>query len=152
MSTALIVHGGAWDIPDDEVAAHRNGCRRALDAGWAVLAAGGGALDAVEAAVRVIEDDPAFDAGVGSVLNEDGIVECDAAIMDGTTLRSGSVAGVQRVRNPITLARHVLASDVVLLVGPGAERFADAAGGARWAPSDLIFEREEVRRRGVRDV
>ncbi|HMP42941.1 MAG TPA: isoaspartyl peptidase/L-asparaginase [Roseiflexaceae bacterium] len=152
MSTALIVHGGAWDIPDDEVAAHRNGCRRALDAGWAVLAACGGALDAVEAAVRVMEDDPAFDAGVGSVLNEDGIVECDAAIMDGTTLRSGSVAGVQRVRNPITLARHVLASDVVLLVGPGAERFADAAGVARCAHADLIVEREVVRWRELREL
>ena len=108
MSFSLIVHGGAWDIPDDEVEAHQDGCRRALDVGWDVLRQGGAALDAVEAAVRALEDAPIFDAGVGSVLNRDGDVELDAAIMDGETLRSGAVAAVRRVRNPITLARRVL--------------------------------------------
>ena len=90
MPLSLIVHGGAWDIPDDEVAEHQDGCRRALEAGWRVLEQGGPALDAVEAAVRVLEDAPIFDAGVGSVLNRDGEVELDAAIMDGRTLRSGA--------------------------------------------------------------
>src|SRR5262245_44214790 len=128
MPLSLVVHGGAWDIPDDEVAAHQEGCRRALDIGWRVLQEGGTALDAVEAAIRALEDAPIFDAGIGSVLNRDGDVELDAAIMDGETLRSGAVAAVRRVRNPITLARRVLESNVILLVGQGAERFAASAG------------------------
>jgi beta-aspartyl-peptidase (threonine type) len=150
MPIALVVHGGAWDIPDDEVAPHRDGCRRACDVGWQVLQAGGSALDAVEAAVRVMEDDPIFDAGTGSVLNVDGIVECDAAIMDGASLHSGAIAAVQRVRDPIALARRVLASQVVLLVGAGAERFADAVGHPRCAHADLIVPREVARWHDVR--
>ena len=142
MPLAMIVHGGAWNIPDDEVEEHQRGCRAALDAGWAVLAQGGPALDAVEAAVRVLEDAPIFDAGVGSVLNRDGIVELDAALMDGETLRSGAVAALQRVRNPITLARRVLESEAVLLVGPGAERFAESVNIPLCEPSELIVERE----------
>jgi beta-aspartyl-peptidase (threonine type) len=145
MPISLIVHGGAWDIPDDEVEEHRAGCRRALDAGWGVLAAGGSALDAVDAAVRALEDAPIFDAGVGSVLNRDGDVELDAAVMDGATLRSGAVAAVRRVRNPIALARRVLESHVVLLVGQGAERFAEAAGVPMCDPAELIVERERRR-------
>lgn len=152
MRPALIVHGGAWDIPDDEVEPHLDGCRAALAAGWQVLEAGGSALDAVEAAVRVLEDAPIFDAGTGSVLNRDGIVELDAAIMDGETLRSGGVAAVQRVPNPITLARRVLESEVVLLVGPGAERFADSCGIPRCAHADLIVERELQRWRELRET
>jgi beta-aspartyl-peptidase (threonine type) len=145
MPISLIVHGGAWDIPDDEVAEHQAGCRAALEAGWQVLDHGGMALDAVEAAVRVLEDAPIFDAGVGSVLNRDGDVELDAAIMDGPTLRSGAVAAVRRVRNPITLARRVLESQVILLVGQGAERFAAAAGLPLCDPAELIVERERAR-------
>jgi beta-aspartyl-peptidase (threonine type) len=145
MPISLIVHGGAWDIPDDEVAEHQAGCRAALAAGWEVLSAGGAALDAVEAAVRVLEDTPIFDAGVGSVLNRDGDVELDAAVMSGETLRSGAVAAVRRVRNPITLARHVLESQVVLLVGQGAERFAESAGVPYCDPAELIVERERRR-------
>src|SRR5215212_7916280 len=145
MPISLIVHGGAWDIPDDEVAEHQAGCRAALEAGWRVLDRGGAALDAVEAAVRVLEDAPIFDAGVGSVLNRDGDVELDAAIMDGPTLRSGAVAAVRRVRNPITLARRVLESQVILLVGPGAERFAESAGLPLCDPAELIVERERTR-------
>lgn len=145
MPIALIVHGGAWAIPDDEVEAHRDGCQRALAAGWQVLAAGGSALDAAEAAVRLLEDTPIFDAGIGSVLNRDGEIELDAAVMDGATLRSGAVAAVQGIRNPITLARRVLESDAVLLVGRGAERFAAQAGIPRCNPAELIVERERGR-------
>ena len=78
MSIAIIVHGGAWAIPDDQVDPHRAGCRAARDAGWSVLANGGSAMDAVEAAVRILEDDPTYDAGVGSILNRGGFVELDA--------------------------------------------------------------------------
>ena len=145
MPLSLIVHGGAWDIPDDEVAEHQAGCRHALEVGWRVLQDGGAALDAVEAAVRALEDAPIFDAGVGSVLNHDGEVELDAAVMEGATLRSGAVAAVRRVRNPITLARRVLESQVILLVGQGAERFAETAGVPFCDPAELIVERERRR-------
>jgi beta-aspartyl-peptidase (threonine type) len=145
VSLALIVHGGAWDIPDDEVAPHLAGCRRALAAGWEALTNGRSALDAVEIAVRIMEDDPTFDAGVGSVLNRDGLVELDAAIMDGATLRSGAVAAVRGIRNPISLARRVLESEAALLVGRGAERFADTVGIERCADEDMIVPRERAR-------
>ncbi|HWQ15939.1 MAG TPA: isoaspartyl peptidase/L-asparaginase [Roseiflexaceae bacterium] len=145
MPLALIVHGGAWDIPDDEVAPHQQGCLAALRAGWQALEGGGAALDAVEAAVRALEDHPIFDAGVGSVLNRDGVAELDAAIQDGATLRSGAVAAVRRVRNPITLARRVLESEVVLLVAEGAERFAAARGVPLCDPAELVVERERAR-------
>jgi beta-aspartyl-peptidase (threonine type) len=95
--------------------------------------------------VRALEDDPTFDAAVGSVLNLDGVVELDAAIMDGETLRSGAVAAVRRIRNPITLARRVLESQVILLAGVGAERFAEAAGVSLCDPAELIVERERER-------
>ncbi|MGQ9550333.1 MAG: isoaspartyl peptidase/L-asparaginase family protein [Roseiflexus sp.] len=145
MPVALIVHGGAWNIPDEEVEPHLAGCRRALVAGWEALVSGRSALDAVEVAVRVMEDDPTFDAGVGSVLNRDGLVELDAAIMDGATLRSGAVAAVRGIRNPISLARRVLESEAVLLVGRGAERFADSVGIERCADEDMIVPRERAR-------
>src|SRR5689334_18319256 len=108
MKPSLIVHGGAWDIPDDAVDACKEGCANALAAGWSILASGGSALDAVEAAVTVLENDPVFDAGYGSHLNADGKVECDAIVMDGATLRAGSAAGLQRIKNPIRLARKIL--------------------------------------------
>ncbi len=143
--TALIVHGGAWAIPDNEVTAHRTGCAAALEAGWAVLEAGGSALEAVEAAVRVLENDPTFDAGVGSFLNAAGEVELDAAMMDGSTMLAGAVAAVQHIRHPITLARRVLDSDYILLVGAGAERFAEEQGVELCASDDLVVERERQR-------
>src|SRR6201998_4283828 len=108
MQPSLIVHGGAWDIPDDAIDACNAGCLRALRAGWAVLTNGGHALDAIETAIRVLEDDPVFDAGYGSHLNLDGEVECDAIVMDAATLRAGSGAGLHRVKNPIQTARVVL--------------------------------------------
>lgn len=143
MPIAIIVHGGAWDIPPALHADHQAGCRVAAEAGWAILAGGGSALDAVEAVVRVMEDHPVFDAGVGSHLNRDGVVELDAGVMDGRTLRAGAVACVKRVVNPIMLARRVLHdSEHVFLTGDGAERFAVEAGLPLCDPATLVVERE----------
>lgn len=142
-NASLIVHGGAWEIPDSAVEACKVGCRRALEAGWKILSRGGAALDAVEAAIVALEDDPVFDAGVGSHLNRDGRVELDAILMDGATLNAGAVASVQCVRNPIRLARRVLdSSDHLLLVGSGAEQFAREQGLGLCAPEELVVERE----------
>ena len=143
MKPSLIVHGGAWDIPDEAVDACNSGCQRALASGWSILSGGGSALDAVEAAITVLEDDPVFDAGYGSHLNLDGRVECDAIVMDGATLRAGSVASLQRVRNPIRLARKVLEQcPHMMLVGEGAERFAASHSIALCDPEELIAESE----------
>jgi L-asparaginase / beta-aspartyl-peptidase len=128
MGIALIVHGGAGPIEDQHVAPHRDGARRAAQIGWEVLKQGGNALDAVEAAVIVMEDDLAFDAGVGSFLNCEGEVELDASLMDGRTLDAGAVAGVQRVKNAIVLARRVLESEHTFLITRGAEQFAQEQG------------------------
>lgn len=143
MPIAIIVHGGAWDIPPELQADHVAGCRAAAAAGWDILARGGSALDAVETAVRVMEDHPVFDAGRGSHLNRDGEVELDAGLMDGRTLMAGAVAAVKRIANPISLARRVLHdSPHVFLVGAGAERFAQEVGIPLCDPTDLVVERE----------
>ena len=143
MRPALIVHGGAWDIPDEAVDGCKSGCQRALAAGWSILSKGGKALDAIEAAVIVLEDDPVFDAGYGSHLNLDGRVECDAMVMDGATLRAGAAATLQRVKNPIRLARAILDNcPHMMLVAKGAERFATEQGIALCKPRDLISEAE----------
>ena len=145
MPRGIIVHGGAWDIPRELHADHEDGCRAAAEAGWAVLAAGGTALDAVEAAVRVMEDHPVFDAGRGSHLNRDGVVELDAGMMDGRTLMAGAVASVTHIANPISLARRVLHdSEHVFLVGAGAERFASEAGIPLCDNAELVIERERL--------
>ena len=127
---ALVIHGGAGVIerskmtPERE-AAYRAGLAAALDAGYAVLERGGPSLDAVETAVRTLEDDPNFNAGLGAVLTHEGDAELDAAIMDGSGPRAGAVAAVLHVKNPIDLARLVMdSSPHVLLVGEGAEEFA----------------------------
>ena len=151
MALSLIVHGGAWDIPDDLVDAHKSGCKAALLEGWSILQSGGHALDAVEAAIRVMEDDPVLNAGTGAVLNAAGEVQLDASIMDGAQLRAGAVAAVQGIRNPISLARLVLESDNVLLVAEGAVQFARSSGMGLCDPRELVVERElrlwEARRR-----
>lgn len=122
MRPSIIVHGGAWDIPQDLHQAHREGTRLAAETGWEVLVKGGPALDAVEAAIVAMEDDETFDAGRGSFLNADGQVELDAGFMDGTQLEVGAVAGVQFIRNPIRLARTVMEeSEHVFLIGQGAQ-------------------------------
>jgi L-asparaginase / beta-aspartyl-peptidase len=144
----LVVHGGAWAMPDDMVEAHLVGVRTALAAGWRVLEAGGTALDAVEAAVVVMEDDETFDAGRGSFLNRDGKVQLDALIMDGATLRAGGVGCVERVRNPVRAARKILSeSPHVYFVGEGAERFAAEHGVEMCANEELVIPREVERLR-----
>ncbi len=144
MKPALIVHGGAWDIPDEAVDACKSGCQRALGAGWILLASGGSALDAVEAAIMVLEDDPVFDAGYGSHLNLDGRVECDAIVMNGATLRSGAAATLQRVKNPIQLARKILENcPHMMLVAEGAERFGKEHGIKLCKPEELVSEAEQ---------
>jgi beta-aspartyl-peptidase (threonine type) len=142
----LLVHGGAWAIPDDMVEAHLNGVRNAMAAGWRVLADGGDALDAVEEAVVVMEDDETFDAGRGSFLNRDGKVQLDALIMDGATLRAGGVGCVERLRNPVRAARKILSeSPHVYFVAEGAERFAAEHGIPLCKNEDLIIPREVAR-------
>lgn len=147
----LVVHGGAWAIPDDMVEAHLGGIRAAMAAGWGSLERGGSALDAVEAAIKVMEDDEAFDAGRGSFLNRDGRVQLDALMMDGATLRAGGVGCVERIRNPIHLARIILEdSPHVYFVGPDAERFAVERGVPLIDNQELVIEREVERLRRVR--
>src|SRR5688572_677462 len=126
----LVIHGGAGNIsrqnmtPEKEKA-YQEGLNAALKAGYAILEKGGTSLDAVEAAIRVMEDNPLFNAGKGAVFTNDGRNELDAAIMDGATLKAGSVAGVSTIRNPISAARAVMErSPHVMLVGRGAEQFA----------------------------
>jgi beta-aspartyl-peptidase (threonine type) len=142
---SLIVHGGAWDIPEDRIEDHRSGCVRALQIGWDILRSGGNAVDAVEQVVRCLEDYEAFDAGRGSHLNAEGFVELDASIMNGRTLRCGAVAAVRRVRNPISLARCIMdRSEHILLVGAGAERFAADHQMALCREEELVSPRERA--------
>src|SRR5262249_52764802 len=137
----LVIHGGAGARPKEKMTPAmdkhiREGLRQALQAGYKVLQQpNGSSLDAVEQAVRVLEDSPWFNAGKGSVFTRDGRNELDAAIMDGATRRAGAVAGVTRLKNPITAARLVMEkSEHVLMIGPGAERFAVAAGAEEVSP------------------
>jgi len=152
MGIGIIVHGGAGNIPAELHAGFEAGCRIAAEAGWNVLASGKSALDAVETAVRILEDNPVFDAGRGAHLNRDGEVELDAGIMDGRTLMAGAVAAVRRIANPISLARRVLSDcEHVFLVGAGAERFAEQMDIPFCDPMDLIVARERTlweKRRG----
>lgn len=127
---ALAIHGGAGTLEKAQMTpakrqAYEAGLKAALDAGYKVLKQGGKSLDAVEASVRVLEDNPLFNAGKGAVYTYDGTHELDAAIMDGKTLAAGAVAGVKHIRNPISLARAVMEkSPHVMLAGEGAEEFA----------------------------
>jgi beta-aspartyl-peptidase (threonine type) len=135
-------------MPDDMIEAHLNGVRNALSQGWSVLSRGGIALDAVEEAVVVLEDDETFDAGRGSFLNQDGKVQLDALIMDGGTLRAGGVGCVEHLRNPVRAARKILSeSSHVYFVAEGAERFAAQHGINLCRNEDLIIPRELERLR-----
>ena len=148
INPVLVVHGGAWAIPDEMVDAHLNGVRNAASAGWRVLERGGSSLDAVEEAVVVMEDDETFDAGRGSFLNRDGKVQLDALIMEGGTLRAGGVGCVERIANPVRAARKILSeSPHVYFVAEGAERFAAEHGITLCRNEDLIIPREVERLR-----
>jgi L-asparaginase / beta-aspartyl-peptidase len=143
---AIILHGGAGVIerktmsPEAE-AAYRASLAEALRLGSSVLDQGGSSLDAVETAIRYLEDDPLFNAGKGAVFTADGRNELDSAIMDGATLKAGSVAGVTHVKNPITLARAVMEkSPHVMMIGQGAEKFATERGMEMVDPSYFFTE------------
>jgi beta-aspartyl-peptidase (threonine type) len=135
-------------MPDDMAEAHLRGVRNSLTTGWRVLERGGTALDAVEEAVVIMEDDETFDAGRGSFLNRDGRVQMDALIMDGATLRAGGVGCVERVRNPVRTARKILSeSPHVYFVGEGAEHFAAEHGVQLCRNEELVIPREVERLR-----
>ena len=154
---AVALHGGSGTILRENLTAELEGEYRAalgaaLDAAWETMHKGGTALDAVEAAARLLEDCPLFNAGIGSVLTADGTHELDAAIMCGASRKAGAVAGVQTVRHPVSLARQVMeTSGFVFLAGPGAEAFADTTSLERVDPATFTtVERrqqlEEARR------
>ncbi|KQU54741.1 isoaspartyl peptidase [Bosea sp. Leaf344] len=134
MPLALAIHGGCGTLPRAELteaewAAAKADLAAALRAGWAILAKGGPALDAVEAAVRVMEDSPHFNAGHGAAFNADGEHELDASIMDGETLAAGALAGLRRTRHPVSAARSLLRrGDPLMLIGAAGDRFAAEEG------------------------
>jgi beta-aspartyl-peptidase (threonine type) len=137
------VHGGAWNIPAALSGLHVEGVRRAYATATAMLEKGARPLDTVVATLTVLEDDPTFDAGTGSFLNEDGNVELDAAVMEGAGLRAGAVASVGRFRNPSGIALAVMEkTEHVLLISEGAERFALSQGFPPVDPASLVNARE----------
>jgi beta-aspartyl-peptidase (threonine type) len=136
----LVVHGGAGTWSEELRPLAMEGIERALDAGMAAFE--GGPLEACIAAVRFLEDDPIFNAGIGASLNADGFVELDAGVMDGRDLRAGAVAAVRDIRHPVDLARAVMEDGRhVLLVADGASHFADQAGVEKADPKLFIVER-----------
>lgn len=140
---SIIVHGGAGAWLNFDEAAVQEGVREAAAAGWEVLRRGGSALEAVEAAAIILEDNPLFDAGIGSFLNEQGEVEMDALLTDGRDIRFGAVAGVRRVRHPITLARLVLTrTENCFFVGDGADALAAQLGMPLVTNVEMISESE----------
>ncbi len=144
MALAIAVHGGAGDIPEALRPDHAAGIQAALEAGKAVLLAGGSALEAVIAATVVLEDLPAFNAGYGSVLNAAGTIENDAGLMDGATLDIGAVGAVQGIKNPIRAAAAVLATPHILFAKSDGERVARAAGVEFVDPQSLITPRRRA--------
>jgi beta-aspartyl-peptidase (threonine type) len=159
----LVIHGGSGSmardtLPPEQDAAARAGLASALAAGAAILRSGGSSLDAVEAAVRVLEDDPVFNAGRGAVLTYDGAIELDAAVMDGATLAAGAVTGVTATRNPVGLARAVMAHGRhVLLSGTGADLFSveqeiEQAESGWFRTYERLRQLEEMKARGDDDA
>lgn len=146
MRPVLLIHGGAWAIPAEDLESHRAGVQNALAAGYAVLEQGGSAVDAVQRAVMLLEDDATFDAGTGSFLTRDGRVQMDALLMDGARMLAGGVACVERLKNPIQAARLVMEkSNHVYFVGRGAEEFAHQHGMALIDNAELVMDRERKR-------
>jgi beta-aspartyl-peptidase (threonine type) len=149
MTFSIIVHGGAWSIPPSLQKPSQLGCEVAVKVGSDILESGGTALDAVEAAVRELENNPCFDAGYGSLLNSAGYVETDALIMDGSTLATGAVAGVRNTKNTVSLARAVMErTQHTLLVGSGARDFATEIGIPFNSDEELVteFAKEDLAR------
>ncbi|MCW3054810.1 MAG: Asparaginase [Chthonomonadales bacterium] len=142
MSIAIIVHGGASTVPPEKQGPKRAGCVKAVRVGWAILSQGGSALDAVEGAIRILEDDPNFNAGFGSMLQPDGMVRMDAGLMEGRDLQAGAVAAIEGVRHPISVARQVLIQPPVLIVGPYARDFARRSEAEMCSPTELISEEQ----------
>src|SRR5262249_16197230 len=135
------VHGGAGAVPEARRPLHAEGCRRAARAGAEILRAGGSALDAVERAVRALEDDPLFNAGTGACLPADGRIELDAPLMEGSTLRAGAVGGLARFAEPIAIARAALEDGRhVLYAAHGARLFALSKGFVEVAEDTLVTE------------
>ncbi|KAJ8920348.1 hypothetical protein NQ315_012010 [Exocentrus adspersus] len=148
MTPILLVHGGAGDVPDERVEVKLAGVKKSVGIGYRILENGGSALDAVEAAVRCMEDDDAFNSGRGSCLNQDGEVEMDASIMNGVNLSSGAVAVVKDIAHPISLARLVMEKTPhILIAGAGANRFAKEQGVPTLPPGSLVtkYEMESLR-------
>ncbi|WP_454658882.1 isoaspartyl peptidase/L-asparaginase family protein [Bosea beijingensis] len=147
MTLALAIHGGCGTLPKAEMteaewAQARSDLASALRAGWAILTRGGAAVDAVEAAVRVMEDSPHFNAGHGAAFNTEGEHELDASIMDGATLAAGAICGAKRIRNPVSAAKALmLRGDPLLLAGPAADDFAEHEGVDTVANAHFSTER-----------
>ncbi len=147
----MVVHGGAGDVRPEALPDHVEGCRIAAAAAAQMLAAGGSALNAAQRAVEELEDDPRFNAGTGACLNEDGVVELDASIMEGTLLRAGGVCALPAFQHPIAIARAVLNEGVhVLYAADGASRFALSRGFARARDQDMITDAARDRLERVR--
>ncbi|CAB1312895.1 unnamed protein product [Coregonus sp. 'balchen'] len=143
MKPVIVVHGGAWAIPDDMAKASVDGVKSAATAGFLAMKRGGSALDAVELAVRALEDNPTFDAGHGAVLNTNGEVELDSIIMDGRTLAAGAVSSVKNIANPVSLARAVMEkTDHIMLTDRGANMFAESVGIPTVPTDALVTECE----------
>jgi beta-aspartyl-peptidase (threonine type) len=149
---ALVVHGGAKEMQPGEEEANRSGVAEAVLAGAAILEKGGGAVDAVEASIRVLEDLPVFNAGRGSALNEDGEIEMCSGLMDGRDLSVGAVGAIRNVRNPVSVAKRLLAEKEILLVGEGAVRFAEKAGMEMVPGEALMTESSRAALEGMHDT
>jgi beta-aspartyl-peptidase (threonine type) len=146
MTPALIIHGGAGSPAPELHEARQRGLRLAFEAAWSILLQGGSALEAAIHAVVILEDEPVFNAGIGSCLNRDGIVEMDASLMEGTTFRAGAVGAVQTVQNPILLARAIMEEGRhVFLAGEGAAQFARETNFSAASQDVLRTERQYQR-------
>lgn len=144
MTPKLIVHGGAWSIPEEFEAAHIHGVRAAVEKVFPELLKGMTALDAVESAVNILELDPTFDAGCGAFLNANGEIELDAMIMDGATLNFGAVAAIQNILHPISVSRQIMEkTEHCFLAGAGAQLFARQMGFPVLEPTELLTTREK---------
>jgi beta-aspartyl-peptidase (threonine type) len=149
----VLVHGGAGRVPERSRANHESGCRRAADRAAECLARGDSALDAVQCAVEVLEDDPHFNAGTGAALTDAAHLEFDAAIMDGSSLRAGAVCALPAFEHPVAVARAVLnAGRHVMYAGPGAAEFAERAGFAPATGDTMITEASRRRLARAREA